>query len=247
MLGSNNRRLLMKQALQWRPLQLSLEASSNYTPAYTDVDAWIVFTHESGRKLLRPAFWNGGNSWCVRFSAPLPGKWGWTSHANVEDAGLRGKVEYFREIGVTSNLIPRTYLVVDLRNGEVVERGTLGEQNGWMGVDTKTTEPTRRDFRGKCLGDGRRAATFFVSAPFQGSCLFEIRQGFLVQAQELIRDANGRDFGHVAVANFALQRASQPLSHLQSVPNGHTRRKDVAAEHEHLVDWNSLNKTPHEF
>ncbi|HYF49566.1 MAG TPA: DUF4038 domain-containing protein [Planctomycetota bacterium] len=81
----------MTQATQWCSAQLNLEAAAEYSQPYIGVDVWMEFTHASGRKMLRPAFWDGGRTWRVRFAAPLPGQWTWTSHASVSDAGLAGK------------------------------------------------------------------------------------------------------------------------------------------------------------
>ncbi|MEZ4675755.1 MAG: DUF5060 domain-containing protein [Caldilineaceae bacterium] len=58
---------------------------------YTDLQPWIDFTHESGQRLRRPAFWDGGQMWRVRFAPTKPGGWRWQSYSDVADPGLVGK------------------------------------------------------------------------------------------------------------------------------------------------------------
>ena len=50
----------------WREIEL---------PATSE---WVEFEHESGRRLRRPAFWDGGDTHRVRFAPPLAGSWTWS-------------------------------------------------------------------------------------------------------------------------------------------------------------------------
>ena len=72
----------------WREVEISLTADRDYGSAYTSVDVWAVFTHETGLALRRPAFWDGGRIWKVRFAAPGSGRWAWQSFCSLGDAGL---------------------------------------------------------------------------------------------------------------------------------------------------------------
>ncbi|MBZ2197868.1 apiosidase-like domain-containing protein [Occultella gossypii] len=66
----------------WREVELELRLDGRWTNAYTDVDVFAEFRHESGELLIRPAFWDGGNSWRVRFAAPgTTGTWTWRAVA----------------------------------------------------------------------------------------------------------------------------------------------------------------------
>ena len=49
-----------------------------------------TLTHAaSGTVLSTPGFWDGGKTWRVRFSCPLPGRWAWrTSFSVPQDTGL---------------------------------------------------------------------------------------------------------------------------------------------------------------
>ncbi|MFG1688242.1 DUF4038 domain-containing protein [Nonomuraea sp. NPDC049269] len=75
----------------WREAEITLTASADIPDAYTGVDVWAEFTHDNGLTLRRPAFHDGGRTWRIRFSSPLPhGRWQWTSDASLDDPGLRG-------------------------------------------------------------------------------------------------------------------------------------------------------------
>ncbi|MEV0231975.1 DUF4038 domain-containing protein [Nonomuraea sp. NPDC050786] len=75
----------------WREAEITLTASADIPDAYTAVDVWADFTHDSGLTLRRPAFYDGGRTWRVRFSSPLPhGRWHWSAGASLDDPGLRG-------------------------------------------------------------------------------------------------------------------------------------------------------------
>jgi hypothetical protein len=76
----------------WREWEISLTSASAYARPYTDVDVWADFIHESGRTLRRPAFWDGGRTWKIRFASPaLSGRWTWRSASSCQDVGLVGQ------------------------------------------------------------------------------------------------------------------------------------------------------------
>lgn len=78
---------------QWATHEITLEAQQPYANPYTDVEVWAVFTNDHGTSLKRPAFWDGGARWKIRF-APIDaaGRWRWQTHStNAADAGLTGK------------------------------------------------------------------------------------------------------------------------------------------------------------
>ena len=64
-------------ALQWSAVELAFDGPAAANP-YTDVDAWVIFTHDSGEELRRPVFWDGGTTYRVRFASTKPaGNWTW--------------------------------------------------------------------------------------------------------------------------------------------------------------------------
>lgn len=80
-------------AEQWSEFELEFSSNADYQNPYTDVDFWVEFTHESGEKLVRPGFWDGGQTWKVRFASPADtGEWQWQSFSsNEKDEGIHGK------------------------------------------------------------------------------------------------------------------------------------------------------------
>ncbi len=80
-------------APQWEEIEIVLLAEREYKNPYTEVDVHIVFTGPDGLELRRPAFWDGGNIWKVRFASPVSqGTWEWLSYASKSgDRGLNGQ------------------------------------------------------------------------------------------------------------------------------------------------------------
>ena len=76
----------------WREYEITLTAEGDYPSPYTDVEVWADFTHTDGTVLRRPAFWDGGRTWKVRFASPgNVGRWSWRSFSTAEDPGLAGQ------------------------------------------------------------------------------------------------------------------------------------------------------------
>jgi hypothetical protein len=81
-------------AQQWQWVELTFTGPSLAQP-YLDADPWVDFTHSSGDVVSRPAFWDGHQTWRVRFASTHPdGTWtwrlrddaGWAPAAGVLDA-----------------------------------------------------------------------------------------------------------------------------------------------------------------
>lgn len=73
----------------WREHEITLTAEREYSQPYVDVEVWADFTHSNGASLRRPAFWDGGRTWKIRFASPLAeGRWRWHSFCSVVDSGL---------------------------------------------------------------------------------------------------------------------------------------------------------------
>ncbi|HKX14459.1 MAG TPA: DUF5060 domain-containing protein, partial [Propionibacteriaceae bacterium] len=72
-------------APQWREVDIAITGPAAANP-YTDVNAWVIFTHETGRLLRRPMFWDGGTTYRVRFASTQPqGEWHWSVHTDQPD------------------------------------------------------------------------------------------------------------------------------------------------------------------
>lgn len=76
----------------WREVDLQLQAQADVANPYTDVEVWADFTHQpSGRILRRPAFWDGGRVYRIRFASPFAeGEWTWRTAGAPEALGLNG-------------------------------------------------------------------------------------------------------------------------------------------------------------
>lgn len=57
---------------------------------YTDVTVWIDLSGPGFNKKVF-GYWDGDNTFRVRFVAMQPGEWTWTSGASSNDPGLTGK------------------------------------------------------------------------------------------------------------------------------------------------------------
>ena len=58
----------------WRATELAFEAGTDYDVTGADAVTFdAVFTHESGEKVSRPGFWDGGKTFRVRFAPTKPG------------------------------------------------------------------------------------------------------------------------------------------------------------------------------
>ncbi len=76
----------------WRASELSFEAGADYDrTGADDVVFDVLFTHESGEKISRPGFWDGGKTFRVRFAPTKPGIWFWSTTCRG-DAALDGKI-----------------------------------------------------------------------------------------------------------------------------------------------------------
>ncbi len=82
----------LQTAEQWDETEITLESVVDYENPYTDVDVYVTFRGPDGTEIRRPAFWDGDNTWKVRFASPYEeGTWEWESFSsNTDDSGLHG-------------------------------------------------------------------------------------------------------------------------------------------------------------
>ena len=81
--------ILLERKNLWHPAEFSFESSERYDNPFQDVDLSATFTGPDGTTLTIPGFYNGGNTWIVRFSPTKTGEWTYTSSSN--DAQLNHK------------------------------------------------------------------------------------------------------------------------------------------------------------
>lgn len=75
-------------AEKWRQVILEFESETEYDNPFLDVQITAVFTGPSGRRILREAYWDGGNSYKVAFAPTETGTWNWVLEA-PEESGLQ--------------------------------------------------------------------------------------------------------------------------------------------------------------
>ena len=78
----------LPQIQKWFTYEIVLQAQSEYSNPYTEVDVTGVFTNHAGDTLSRPAFWDGGLTWKIRFAPPDTGPWIWMTRSSNQDPGL---------------------------------------------------------------------------------------------------------------------------------------------------------------
>ena len=82
---------------QWQEVELEFTATGDAPNPYTDIDAWVDFTHDDGHTIRRPMFWDGQQTFRVRFASTRDsGTWRWTASdrnhdAKSHDPGLHGR------------------------------------------------------------------------------------------------------------------------------------------------------------
>jgi hypothetical protein len=73
---------------QWQAVEITLTSSVKYMDPFQDVDVTATFTGPDKKTIIRPAFWDGGATWKVRFAPTQTGLWTMTTIAT--DARNRG-------------------------------------------------------------------------------------------------------------------------------------------------------------
>ena len=78
----------------WRLVELPFTSSAKYATPIFDVSFFVTFSPPAGSnqsQILRPGYFDGDQSFAVRFAAPVPGIWTWLSTcSNASDTGLNG-------------------------------------------------------------------------------------------------------------------------------------------------------------
>ena len=83
------------QTETWKAVEVSLESEKTYADPFNDVDIDLVLVN-GDVKYTVPGFWDGGNTWKVRFACPAAGEWYYktvcTDSGNSALDGRTGKV-----------------------------------------------------------------------------------------------------------------------------------------------------------
>ncbi|CAM4871197.1 unnamed protein product [Rotaria socialis] len=77
----------------WNLVEISLNAAGNYSSPYIDVDDLrATFISSTGISMTMPGFWDGGQTWKIRFAPIVDGIWTYTTKAN--DVGLNNQTGF---------------------------------------------------------------------------------------------------------------------------------------------------------
>jgi hypothetical protein len=72
-------------------VEMTLTAARTYSDPFNQVELDAVFVDPKGHLLRVPAFWDGGQTWKVRYASPLPGTHRFhTECSQADDGGLNG-------------------------------------------------------------------------------------------------------------------------------------------------------------
>ena len=75
----------------WVCREITLQSTKTYADPFTDVDVDMVLVG-SGVKYTIPGFWDGGNTWKIRFICPSAGEWKFKTFCTDEsNTGLHGR------------------------------------------------------------------------------------------------------------------------------------------------------------
>lgn len=89
----------------WRVVEISLESTETYANPYADTEVTACFLGPGGETIHRPAFWDGGRIWKLRFAPPTPGVWRWSSACtHPQDGGLHGRSGELRAAAVETGI-----------------------------------------------------------------------------------------------------------------------------------------------
>jgi len=131
---------------QWRIVEIAFESGRDYADPCRDVRLDVTFT-QGERRIARPAFWDGGNVWKVRFAPPAVGTWQYaTACSDADNPALHGRTGRVRCVSYTGKnpLYRHGFLrVSDDRRRLSHADGTpffwLGDTH-WMGIERESVD-----------------------------------------------------------------------------------------------------------
>jgi len=94
---------------RWNIAEIELTAAHPHANPCRDVTVSATFTGPGGQAITREAFWDGGNTWRLRFAPTAVGRWTWRTTC-ATDPGLDGRAG-------TLDCVPYTGEVATYRHG----------------------------------------------------------------------------------------------------------------------------------
>ena len=193
----------------WQAAALALESSISYQRPFYDVQLDAIFTHENGKTLTIPAFWDGGNLFILRFALPLIGEWNYKTVCSDPDnssllkEGTITVLEYTGDLDIYKHGFIKTipgqryfmyndgtpfFYIGDTHwNMAYEEFDSAGDHAG----DLKT------DSHFKYIVDARVEQGFTVYQSEPISAKYDLHEGFTEEAIEGFRDFDRR-FAYIA-------------------------------------------------
>ena len=76
----------------WTITEITISANRKLDTPFS-VEAGAVFSHEKGKTMRVPAFYDGENTWRIRFCPPIAGQWNYVTYASESSmAGKKGVI-----------------------------------------------------------------------------------------------------------------------------------------------------------
>lgn len=89
---------------KWERFELTLKSRHAYTNALQQAEVRVLFISPLGETNRTYGFWDGGNTWRVRFAPGFPGRWSYyTMCSDTANAGLHGQTGAFLCSAATGN------------------------------------------------------------------------------------------------------------------------------------------------
>ena len=132
-----------KSAETWRAVELVFESEKTYADPFADVTLDLLL-YGNGRLYTIPGFWDGGNTWRVRFVCPAAGEWQCRTVCSDEtNAALHGRTAQVTCSAYSGDLAVYQHGFVTTRYGEkylTYEDGTpfyyLGDTHWQLAQET---------------------------------------------------------------------------------------------------------------
>lgn len=94
------------EIMQWTTHEITLKSKDLPGNPYTDIEIWAIFSNNLGDTLVRPAFWDGGDTWKIRFAPPDTGSvWKWVTISKPHAKKLSGRTGLLKSVPYTGGNI----------------------------------------------------------------------------------------------------------------------------------------------
>lgn len=78
---------------QWNVAEITLTSTKSYADPFKDVEITAIFFGPNQTVITRPGYWDGGNTWKVRFAPTIQGRWSYlVTASDPSDTGLHLQV-----------------------------------------------------------------------------------------------------------------------------------------------------------